>query len=462
MVAPAREGGSARKGVRRRWAAIAAALALLAACPSSAAWAQSGGDAPYLDSRERARQDWQAMSDSASSLWRDATAALGPILADPATAIVVAGAALLGGAIGAFARRRPASPPPAPPPAPSRPARRPAEPEGAGRGRPGARQSARREGGGMIFRSGVPGGARSASGADADDAYDDDMPPARKPASRPDFGAEDPELEAEIEEAERLFRFFEERFGLRDRSARAAIDFFTRLSQSIEGLRRRASEAEKERDRLTAEPRGGGGGASSADPGPDAAAWRLISDGMRLCRVVMQNQRGVDPEVQNFESVVDLEEAFVGLAALRAEHLQDGPEGARALDPSVIEQAWPHALFRAEALLNTYYPGRGVWGDLREGVGLIASALRRLLRASGVSISGATLLAPFNPEDGENWSDAAEDLTNLARVRERLRGVLATERQPFVIDIESFGYRDGGRGVNTRARLILLDPEEWR
>ena len=182
----------------------------------------------------------------------------------------------------------------------------------------------------------------------------------------------------------------------------------------------------------------------------------MISDGMRLARSVLQQHQGALPELKRFESVVELEETLLGLTELRAAAHHSG-----GVEPSVIEQAWPHALFRAEALLQTYYPGHGPWGDLREAASLMSSALRRLLRASGVSVVSATLLAPFAPEDGERWSDAAEDLTELEQVRMRLAGAVAHERDAFVIDCESFGYRDARRGLSARSRLILLDPEEW-
>ncbi|MEM9725912.1 MAG: hypothetical protein AAF909_10665 [Pseudomonadota bacterium] len=361
------------------------------------------------------------------------------VLAEPSVALpalLAAGAAALFGYLGGFfgARRR----------ASAGPTRRAAAPRA-------ERETPRQDG--MLF-PGSPGEA--------------DAAPPR-------------EHERELAEGRRLFSFLEDRFGLSERSADAAIDFFNRLSDAIDGLQSRADAAERAAQSSSVNgansPAAAGAVAGAAAAGAGAstgeaingvgasemAAWRMISDGLRLSRGVLQRERGAEAELDRFERALDLEEAFVGLAALRAEQLQPTSDGApRPLDPRIIEEAWPHALFRAEALLATYYPGAGAWGDLREGLSLITAALRRLLRAAGVSVATVTLLAPYNEAEGERWSDTAAELTGLERVRARLAGAAAREEAPFVIDCETFGYHDGARGVGAKSRLILLDPSEWR
>lgn len=382
-------------------AAVVFAAALSAAAPGEAS--AQGPSGSYLDARERAERDWEVMTQSADALWaktEDIAAEIGGHPAASAAALALAAA--LGGFIGARGRRFPAPPtaPPSPPP-PSRPAR--------------PRQE----------RDDPSGSANVASGQ----RYQVSAPPRD-----------------EDEDGTRLFDFLEQRFGLTDRRADTAISYFERLSAGIDKLKREAADAKSEAAATSAAP--------AAGDDAEAACWRMIGDGVRLGRGALQSRRDADPEVAAFDRVIGLDDALRRLASLRTE--SDG----RAVDPGVIDEAWPHALFRAEALLTSYYPGHGVWGDLREGAALSAAAFRRLLRSRGVAVAGLRLLCPHDPADGEEWSDAAEGLSDLAHVRRRLRTLGRADR-PWVIDCESVGFRDSGRGVSTRSRLILHNPDEW-
>ena len=84
-------------GAFERALARTGAFCVCALLSVQAATAQTSSEPTYLDARERAEQDWEVLSQSASSLWEQASEALVPALSNPAVAVLALGAALLGG-----------------------------------------------------------------------------------------------------------------------------------------------------------------------------------------------------------------------------------------------------------------------------------------------------------------------------------------------------------------------------
>lgn len=260
-------------------------------------------------------------------------------------------------------------------------------------------------------------------------------------------------------EEERLLDFFAERFSIRERSSDAAIAYLERLAEAIDGLRRRAEEAENRAAALDdALRRAPAGGETGGDP--TAAAWRVALDGARSIRIAAQALRN-DPDFKAFSALLGFEDAVRRLISEQA-RLANGPLEARA-----VEEDWPHAIWRAEALLSAYFPTSGDWGDLRHGVSVAAAALRQLLLLEGVAVGHVRLLGPYEPGDGEIWSSSVEGLWEVGPIRERARqlaaasGLVQGQAQPLVIDCEAFGFSDELRGLSAQARLITLDPAAW-
>lgn len=402
--------------------ALALGLSALAlAAPLDGASAQTAGapapsDPRYLDSRQRAERDLELLTKSAADLWSGAEAALS---SPYGAAALLALAAAFGGFLGAGLRGGKRAPEPAP---------------------ASARQASR--------------GGR----------------PERR-------GEDDPR----VAEATRLFTFFHERFGLEEASAEAAVEYLTRLGGSIDHLRQRADEAERraadadrrleetERGALEAERRAADAERRATEAERRAARPQrqteergdspvsVIHESVRLIRAAMQSLRG-DPDFDAFSAAVGLDEAARALAGLRGA-LQDGRYTAGG---DLIEEPWPHALFRAEALLATYYPAVDAWLDLRTGVAAASTGLRILLRETGVDVAFVRLLGPFDVETGEKWSDSPEGLVELAPVRRLILSQDGRGRENQVIDVESFGFVDHERGVSMRSRVILFNPVSWR
>lgn len=391
--------------------AVAALFAAAVAAQLSPAAAQSGVDGPS----RRAEEDYQALAQTAEAALDGAAGALSAAAAHPlATALLALVSAVVGAlARGWFAPQERAS---ARAPAAAATLRRPPPPP-SGRGD------------GMIFR----------------DAQTGRPEPAREAASE-----RDPEA---LREAERLFEFFESRFGLDDRRADAAIAYLERLSGAIERLRARADAPPR-----APEPE------PAAEAHPADAAWTVALDAVRTARAALAALER-DADAAAFGAETNLEAALRSMA--RARSAAAGPDG-RALDPATVEELWPHAIWRAEALLTTYYPTDARWRDLREGVGAASAALRLLLRYSGVVVGQARLLAPYAADDGEKWTDSSAGLIELAPVRSAVRRLAVGEaaaqdgaRAPLVIDCESFAFADHARGVSARARLVVLAPAAW-
>lgn len=287
--------------------------------------------------------------------------------------------------------------------------------------------------------------------------------PARPAASQPPAGRDglifrDEGGGAAAPEAARLFAYFDERFGLRERRADSVIAYLNDVAASIGRLRARAESAEERAEALDDALRRAatGAGPDGFDSAPSAAAWRMALDGARLARSAVQSLRR-DPDFTAFAAAVGLEATLRQIAAARVGLPDRDPRVA----PTLVEDAWPHDLWRAEALLSAYFPGHDAWADLREGVSAASAGVRALLRLEGVVVAQAALLSDYAPAAGERWSAQAAEIAEITPVRRRVVA-RAQAGGDFVVDCESFGYLLESRGARTRSRLILYAPDAWR
>lgn len=251
-----------------------------------------------------------------------------------------------------------------------------------------------------------------------------------------------------VQEAERLLTFFRDRFDVETDSADGAIDYLTRLGASVESLRRKLSEAELELEDARA-------GAQSGDV--ETAPWDLLAEALRSIGRAAQTLRA-DPDYADLASEVQLEESLREFAALRSAWMETGAR----FEPELVEEAWPHALLRAEALTLSYYPTRDAWRDLRFGLALAAAALRALFRREGVYLEHVRLLSAAAPGEAEMWSDTSEGLRDLRPVAATVLAGVASDAAGLVLDCESFGYFDQQRELEVRSKVIVFNSAEWR
>ncbi|MEO1328305.1 MAG: hypothetical protein AAFW46_01450 [Pseudomonadota bacterium] len=449
---------------------VGAALAWIGEAARAAAQATGGTDADaFPDAQERAARDWDAMTRSVNDFWAQASETLDPLFGWvdetlAAAALAAAIGAYLGGYLGSRRRARRTERdallrPPAPPSfdlSLETPARR-------GLGADLSAPEARREPMLADDRAAAPAPIRFNSGAGGFGADEDEPPrtlreafeaPAetvsgveRRTPLEPTHGPLSEDLRERLDEAERLFGFFRERFGIEDDSADGAIAYLARLGKVVEGQRNELEEARKQLERLR---RGGAGAAEDA-------AWDLVAEAGRAIRGAGQALRG-DPDFADFVREARLEDALRRLAALRAARIERGER----VRPDLAEQDWPHDLFRAEALASAYYPTYREWRDLRFGLTLAAACLRHLLRREGVFVGYVRLLSPMSQGEGEVWSENARGLRELAPVRRAVQATAASGAEAFVVDCETFGYFDAERDLPVRSRLIVYDRAEWR
>ncbi|MEM1422361.1 MAG: hypothetical protein AAGF51_17320 [Pseudomonadota bacterium] len=434
-----------------------------------------GGDAiaaetaPAPGSRQIAEQEWGDLKRSAGEIWDTAVATFGPYLATMNAEIaMVALAAALGGFAGARMRRGGTRTATAPPQIEDR-RRRGREPlptvPAAPRSALPPPMTADRT------RTGEP--PRSFAGHEPRLSGEDF---AQRPAGEPQFGharaappqaapqaapmapppARDPETEVRLQEANRLFAFFGERFGPDTSTAAGAIDYLTRLGGSVEGLRKRLADRDSEIERLKAQPTPAPQPPAQAAAHTDDSLWSTLIDGGRMIRTASQALQ-TDTNFQDFARETKLADAMRNIAALRA----DFDDGRRGVAAGLIEEAWPHVLFRAEALATAYYPTISAWRDLRLGLASSASALRHLLRRQNVFVDYVLLLNPIESAESEPWSDAG-GLRNLGPVRRTLAANAGPGSEELVIDCESFGYFDKARDRHVRSKVILFNRTEWR
>ncbi|MBX2855005.1 MAG: hypothetical protein KTR21_08455 [Rhodobacteraceae bacterium] len=258
------------------------------------------------------------------------------------------------------------------------------------------------------------------------------------------------------EESERLLAFFRERFNIETETADGAIDYLNRLGGSVEKMRHKLDAAEQELAQIKADGGSPLSRDSSSRDAAKAAPWELISEGGRIMRSAGASLRA-DPDFVALSAESLYEDWMRELMAQRAAHAEQG-----GIDPEIVEEAWPHALFRTEALTLAYYPTYDDWRDFRLGLTAVATGVRTLLRREGVFVENARLLSPLEPDEGEIWSDTSQGLRELEPVRRTVVANAGGGSDAFVIDCESFGYIDEARDLRLRSKVIVFNRAEWR
>ncbi|MEO1292745.1 MAG: hypothetical protein AAFV62_07940 [Pseudomonadota bacterium] len=250
----------------------------------------------------------------------------------------------------------------------------------------------------------------------------------------------------EQREAQRIFKLFRERFNVEAENADSVLEYLETLATNVGNMQRKLSDAEREIEKMR----------SGAQLSPAEAPWELVTEASRLMRGAAQALRG-DPDFDDLNRETGLDDMLRKLTELRASKSQIGG----AIDTELIEQPWPHQLFRIEALTAAYYPTTNAWRDLRIGLALGAAALRQLFRQSGLKVEYVRLLSPLGAGEGEVWDEKSDGLRDLAPVR---RAVVSTAGgiDRFVIDCDSFGYHDEARSMDFRSKVITYNRAHWR
>lgn len=126
---------------------------------------------------------------------------------------------------------------------------------------------------------------------------------------------------------------------------------------------------------------------------------------------------------------------------------------------SAFAQSWLHNLFRAEAVLRTYFMASRL-AELGDVLTLVAWAFRHAITASGYDVDRVQLLAaPSAAMDPMH--DSPREFRTCPDIRNRVQAVLKTQRDGgFAVDVDSVGIRDGNR-VLKRGAVVLAKRVDW-
>lgn len=126
---------------------------------------------------------------------------------------------------------------------------------------------------------------------------------------------------------------------------------------------------------------------------------------------------------------------------------------------SGFAQNWLHHLFRAEAVLQTYFMSSRL-ADLGDALAAIAWAFRYATAVSGYEVDRVQLLAGL-PAQMDPAYESAREFRLCPDIRSRVQAVLRTQRDGgFAVDVDSVGLRNGGK-VLKRGALVLANRHDW-
>lgn len=158
--------------------------------------------------------------------------------------------------------------------------------------------------------------------------------------------------------------------------------------------------------------------------------------------------------------------------ALRLDSILLGLDGllssmsnGNALDPEFrhgFEANWLHELFRAEALLDTYFAHSEACAALRSAVEQASWSLRLALQQFGYQVQHIDLLAA-NPPLSElvESKDAPAELRRIPEVRGRVRPYLDQDGTAVFVDIRSFAWsKDGVPQCDWK--VVGINRADWR
>lgn len=148
-------------------------------------------------------------------------------------------------------------------------------------------------------------------------------------------------------------------------------------------------------------------------------------------------------------------DAFLGRLSTysSAELWQKGLQGG-------FSQNWLHYLFRAEAVLRTYFMTSSL-AELGDSLTAIVWAFRHAIAtASGYQVDRIQLLGEL-PASMDPAHGSTRDLQSFPDIRNRVQAVLKTQHEGvFAIDVDSVGLRNGTQ-VLRRGTLVVANRHEW-
>lgn len=128
----------------------------------------------------------------------------------------------------------------------------------------------------------------------------------------------------------------------------------------------------------------------------------------------------------------------------------------------LMRQRWPHALFRAEMVAETYIAETAAH-DVVRLLALPAAILRHHLGRDGIIVDRIQLLTNVFPRDADFVATDRNQLSSQPGVRNR---ILSKPNGRFmndetIIDCIFVGYTDTLGGAKRASRLIVFNPAEW-
>jgi hypothetical protein len=125
------------------------------------------------------------------------------------------------------------------------------------------------------------------------------------------------------------------------------------------------------------------------------------------------------------------------------------------------EGGWLHQLFRADAILSTFFASDAALGSVQIAVSLTASAIRASGYHFGIEIRRVPLLMP-PPEGVQPYLHGPGGLPKIGTVRKavlaRLQGA-GGER--FVVDVPAWGFQTRAGG-GYPGMVALCNPSDWQ
>jgi hypothetical protein len=120
---------------------------------------------------------------------------------------------------------------------------------------------------------------------------------------------------------------------------------------------------------------------------------------------------------------------------------------------------WLHRLFRAEAVLRTYFMASRL-AELGEMLSVVAWAFRHASAVSGYEVDRVHLLAP--PSSTMAWNqDSPREFRTCPDIRVRVQSVLRTERDGgFAIDVDAVRVR-GTNSIIEQGSVVLAKRADW-
>ena len=122
-------------------------------------------------------------------------------------------------------------------------------------------------------------------------------------------------------------------------------------------------------------------------------------------------------------------------------------------------QNWLNRLFRAEAVLRTYFMASRL-AELGDVLAVVAWAFRYASAASGYELDRVQLLAAPSPAM-DPVHESPRELKGFPDVRNRVQSLLKTQRDGgFAIDVDAVGIRGANR-VIVRGAVVLAKRVDW-